>query len=438
MNEKQIKAVAWMQQLEEYAKEKRLSMRMMDSLEECKKQMEAEDVDWDKVTLMVTELLGSIEKKTLPQKVVDDSIGNDVSMKDIEEEMRKMAERCHGENEGTLQELSVRKNGIIKNIFVQLKDIAKTKAHLKELKKESLYHQYFENIKNGYEKETMKIIGETFEGIKENHKRMLGSIRSMLSSIKSYKNGISSEKIIYEYEEKIELMNKKYQREVETFDIGVEEIGVLEQETAWKVGSIVKKAERGRKLLLWLPVIVMAVLLMAGSYKMQTDIEVKDRVEESASESGIEGDALQEAGKEIAGKLVDKAVKKISVADILKGVSSLFITLFIIMGAYFILVVLIFILIIVAYIHLVAKWCNNKICKECETYLKNEIAIFEQNNGLNDKVETVLFNLVKDYEQQYLALILNPIFADNKYAEGSQTTNRFSELKEEWNQIRYM
>lgn len=53
----------WLDELEVYAKEKQLSMRILDSIMECRKNVEADNANWDQINFQIEELLESIAKK---------------------------------------------------------------------------------------------------------------------------------------------------------------------------------------------------------------------------------------------------------------------------------------------------------------------------------------------------------------------------------------
>ena len=69
MDEKQEKANAWFDELEKYAKEKRMPARILDEIEECRERLSSLEIDWNEINQMVGELLESIEEKAYPEAV---------------------------------------------------------------------------------------------------------------------------------------------------------------------------------------------------------------------------------------------------------------------------------------------------------------------------------------------------------------------------------
>ncbi len=96
-DERQIKTIAWIKELEQYAKEQKLPMRILDELEECKQQASSNDVDWARINRTIEELMESIEGKLVPAEVQQDNAIEEVSVEEVKMQVRKMAQRCHTE-----------------------------------------------------------------------------------------------------------------------------------------------------------------------------------------------------------------------------------------------------------------------------------------------------------------------------------------------------
>lgn len=113
MSERQRETVEWFDALTQYAKERKLPMRIMDELEECRKMAVSGGADWDSVSRSMEELLESIEKKTVPD-VAREKAENGGSTEDIKAQIEKMARRCHTENLTSVDSMRERKNKIVK------------------------------------------------------------------------------------------------------------------------------------------------------------------------------------------------------------------------------------------------------------------------------------------------------------------------------------
>lgn len=113
-DERQIKAEAWMLRLEEYVKEEKLPMRILDELEKCKSLMMSRQADWITVSRIIEELLESIEGKIVPAAAHKDDAAETVSVDEVKMQVRKMAQRCHTENSASVEGMAERKNAVIK------------------------------------------------------------------------------------------------------------------------------------------------------------------------------------------------------------------------------------------------------------------------------------------------------------------------------------
>ena len=434
MDEKQLTALKCLDELSEYAAKHKLPMRIMDELEDCRKQLVSGNVDWNALNLSMENLLNSVEQKTVTQNTkIENSNGEAVSVEMVKEQVEKMSKRCRADNATSIAGMSERKNVVVKKNCEQMMEISHTKAHLEELKNEDLYIQFFQNCKSKYERDSFEMFRELLQSVGENYNHMLNQLKSMFQSIGGYKNGIGSEKFYYEYEEQRTGIDQRIQGEIQTADIGGDDIITFAQTTKEPVKNIVKKLVRKRKLLAWVPLLVVLCFLAIGAVgKLAVNKDETKQVVADA-DTGDDDSSLMDAGKEIA----KKELSKISMSKIINWLKTVLISL----GAVLILIIMIIVLLYMLYLKILKRWCDHQISKQCGEYLKTELLRFEQTNDFSAKLDIAMDNAAEEYERQYMN-VLNNLFQDSQYhSENTAQTSEASEfgvLRTEWNRVRNM
>lgn len=412
-NKKQQQIAAWLDKLSGYASENKLPMRIMDELDDCKKQIASPDIDWDSFNRTMEGLLNSMEQKTVPQAISGEKENHEISAQMVQEEIKKMAQRCRLDNTASINSMSERKNMIIKKNHEQLSEISYAKAHIEELKNEDIYLQFFQTCKTKYERDSFEMFRELLQSISGNYSYMMEQMKIMFQHINGYKNNIGNEKIYYEYDVQKDGIDQNVLGEVQSADVGGNDIMSFAQTTKKSVNKIVKKLTRKRKLLAWLPVLIILGILSAG---VAGNIIVKQHNTEQ-----IEKDADNE-----------NTFWEEKVQEALDGVNLMEITIS------FVLAVIVIVLIYTAYLKMLKVWCDSRICKQCSAYLKTELYQFEQAGCLREKLETAMENAAEEYERQYMNM-LHHLFQDTQYDADSVQTGMETEfivLRTEWNEYR--
>lgn len=442
-DEKQIKAIEWINGLMQYVEENKLPLRILDEVEDCRKQISSDNVDWYSVDHMISELLENIEEKTSMAVVQNENKKMDVTAEAIETQLKRMAQRCHSENISSVDGMTERKNIIIKKNNEQLIEISHTNAHLEELKNENMYIQFFQMRKAAYEKDASEMFRELIQSISSNYNHMLNSMKSMFNSIDGYKIGIGNEKFYNEYEELRVGIDKKVLGEAETADIGGNDILSFGYRTKDKIKSIVKKVERKRKVLAWVPLIILIVLFMISAVVQK---EPNSEVNVSTESITVSDSQIDNVTKEIAvdiakevGKQATKNVSLSAVKSIITSVASFVAALVASLGILLIFILLLIIVIYNFYLKKLKVWCDKQITKESGSYLKAELIQFEHNNYFAFKLDNIMKTAADEYEQQYMNVLSN-IFKGAYYDSNNlqqSEASKVSFLREEWNKIKY-
>lgn len=430
-DERQVRIIAWIEELEQYAKAQKLPMRILDELEECKQLASSNRADWDMVNRTIEELLESIQGKLAPAKVQQESVIEEVSVEEVKMQVKKMAQRCHTENFSSVEGMIERKNTVIRKMYGQLSEIGHVRAHLEELKNEDLYLVFFEKCRISFERDVLEMVGELLQSIRNNYGYMLDHMRSMFQSIGGYRKGMGNEKFYLEYEARRGGIDQRVLGEVQTADIGGNDLISFGQRTKDTVKGIVGKLVRKRKLLAWVPLIVLLCLFTVTSVVRQ---EQSRQTLESAEQEETEDSLL----KDIAADLGKKTVESVS-EGVLQSMASFLLVLLASLGILSIAVVLVIVVLYRCYLKILKRWCDHQICKRCGEYLQTELSQFQQNNNFFLKLDTVMRNAVEEYERQYME-VLNSLFMDTGYADQpaqQEGAVRWDTLRGEWEQLKY-
>ena len=430
-DERQIRTIAWIEELEQYAKAQKLPMRILDELEECKQLASSNRADWDMVNRTIEELLESTQGKLAPAKVHQENVIEEVSVEEVKMQVKKMAQRCHTENFSSVEGMIERKNTVIRKMYGQLSEIGHVRAHLEELKNEDLYLVFFEKCRISFERDVLEMVGELLQSIRNNYGYMLDHMRSMFQSIGGYRKGMGNEKFYLEYEARRGGIDQRVLGEVQTADIGGNDLISFGQRTKDTVKGIVGKLVRKRKLLAWVPLIVLLCLFTVTSVVRQ---EQSRQTLESAEQEETEDSLL----KDIAADLGKKTVESVS-EGVLQSMASFLLVLLASLGILSIAVVLVIVVLYRCYLKILKRWCDHQICKRCGEYLQTELSQFQQNNNFFLKLDTVMRNAVEEYERQYME-VLNSLFMDTGYADQpaqQEGAVRWDTLREEWEQLKY-
>lgn len=413
----------WLDKLMKYAKDNKLSMRIIDGIDDCIGMAEARDPDIEAIKAAVDELLNSISHKVSPPAEINAGEEKVVSIEDIREEITRMARRCQNENAESLQNIEDRKRAVIQNAYLGLQEITHCEAHIRELKNDVKYLQFYELAKTSYEKGAVYVFKEFLNDLANNYQFMADHMKSMFRSIGGAKSGLGSRRFYEEHDIRREEIARKLETVAQSSDCGGSDIEELGNTTKKKIGNIVKKCISRMRFFILLPVLIVLLVLGAGIALKYVQWE---RAQDKAAQE-------QEADKELdIQDVIEMLYETKELADTLEEMPA--ISEIVIMMVFVLLVIIV---IYAIYIMLMKAMCNRRICKKCSTYLQQEWSQFKNKDPLRQKMDKVLNDLQVEYNSQYLVL-LNQLFAETDY-DMSNGGNKapFESLKEEWTAIKY-
>lgn len=415
MHERKQELLHWLGELEQYTKENCLSARILDGIEECREKINSDNVEMDKLRFEVEGLLNSIRKKTVSKHVSGDVADANITMEDVKQRVKMMAQRCHDENEKSVQELSERRNIALKKCEAQLKEIINTEAHLEEITNGARYIQFYEKGSIGFEKEASNVLSEMLDAMNENYTHMVEHMRSLFHSLRGSGAERIREKDLYEADAKREGLGRKIKAEAESWKPGRQEIISFAQRTGTKISKIVKAEKNKRKFYAVLPVLLAFFLsvgkLVFGVINTSSDVET--------TQSGASAEQSREWLMDLFSKLLEKVDIYILVGVLLIGISG----------------IMVIVLLYRWYLKGLKKSCNRAIAKKSAEYLQAEFVVFEQSNCLGLALDECVKTAVEEYEQRNLQLF-NELFVVWDGGQERHQENRFEELTAAWNSIR--
>lgn len=410
----------WILSLEDYAKAKGLSMRIIDNIGDCRGHIVREDLSWQELSLQIEEILESVRLKVQPaDAVVQIQGGNRVPVEKVQEKVRGMAEDCHRDNRDSIAAIEVRKNLNVKESVRKMGEITHTEAHLEKMLDINQYTEFFRKIMDSYERDMAQTAGEMISGISGNYDHMADHMKSMFHSMGNHADGIGNEKFYHEYESAKTEVENQLVSDVRTVDLGGGLIMEFAGKTKEKIQSITKKALLTKKLLAFAPVMFVLVIFLGWSVISL----LMARSEQTSAEQSPEESAIT-----IACKIFRSWMSNQSEGDDLMK-SALFL--------WIIAAILIIFVVYRLYLRKLKRWCSRRICEDCGRYLRAEFAAFEKEDQLTQKAGEAIAQIAADCEQRYL-VILNRIFVGTRYEEkGTQEGSGFDHLQEKWNHLKY-
>ena len=419
MNNKE-EMLQWILSLEDYAKAKGLSMRIIDNIGDCREHIVREDLSWQELSLQIEEILESVRLKVQPaDAVVQIQGGNRVPVEKVQEKVRGMAEDCHRDNRDSIAAIEVRKNLNVKESVRKMGEITHTEAHLEKMLDINQYTEFFRKIMDSYERDMAQTAGEMISGISGNYDHMADHMKSMFHSMGNHADGIGNEKFYHEYESAKTEVENQLVSDVRTVDLGGGLIMEFAGKTKEKIQSITKKALLTKKLLAFAPVMFVLVIFLGWSViSLLMARSAQTSAEQSPEESAIT----------IACKIFRSWMSTQSEGDDLMKLA---------LFAWIIAAILIIFVVYRLYLRKLKRWCSRRICEDCGRYLRAEFAAFEKEDQLTQKAGEAIAQIAADCEQRYL-VILNRIFVGTRYEEkGTQEGSGFDHLQEKWNHLKY-
>ena len=411
----------WLAKLDAYAREQKLPTRILDSIEECQSQLKSGKQLWPDIQSQIEGILSSIQLKNQTDAMaIPPPHHNPGRIQEVESRIREIAKRCHRDNLSAITNLDKKKSLSLKECNRKMGEICSTRAHLDCLLDENLYLDFFEQIKNGYEKDSLQTAQELLGQAGGNCARMMDHMKSLFQDIGGRSDGIGNQKFYYEYESGRDNLERKLMGEAATSDFGSSAIMEFAQKTKNGIHNIGRKLRIKKIFYAWLPLLLMIAVFtgVAITHYPQTGMPAAT---EATAESPLSPlpDGKWTAKQLGGGVLVSLAYFAAGAVASL-GAASLFLALLCI--AFYGM-----------YLSLLQAWFKGQICKRSEKYLKAELNRFFQDKTMEKKASEAIEDMIIQYEQQYLS-VLNHILKGTPYSqETSKGAARFQALREEWN-----
>lgn len=413
MDTKQIKMIEWLSYLQQFTKDERLPIRLIDRIEDCKELVTQKKPNWNQITIETEALLESIIHKVQGiQKEVIVNEESEVSIEEIKKFIREATEREHNESISSLNNILYREKLIEKECYQKMNEITFVEANIEKIEDVGRFLQFFQNIKENYERNEKQLLHELMKDVEDNLTYMMEQIRNMFQSIEGSTISINNKKFYIEYTQRKESIDNDIKSKIETADLGGRKIVDFANSVKNNVKKGVYKFRKKDRFFKFLPLLLIAICV----FGFKALSIVKTPVSNDKTE------------------LIKEIIK-----NIING------ELFLISEVFAIIIIPIVIFIIVLIVRGYMKYCKilrqkyeAQISSYCGDYLKTEIYNFEKENQLDNTEE--IKRLVFEYEQQYRD-ILNCIFENTQldpFGKEELANTKIEQIKESWNQIKYM
>lgn len=413
MDTKQIKMIEWLSDFQQFAKDERLPIRLIDRIGDCKELVTQKKPNWNQITIETEDLLESVVHKVQENKkeiIVNDE--TEVSIEEIKNFIREATEREHNETISSLNNILYRKKLIENECYQKMNEITFVEANIEKIEDEGRFLQFFQNNKENYERNEKQLLHELMKDVEDNLTYMMEQIRNMFQNIEGSTIGISNKKFYIEYTQRKEAIDNSIKHKIESADLGGRKIIDFAHGIKNNVIKVVHKFRKKERFFKFLPLLLIAICVF-GFIAFSI---VKTPMSNDKTEFSTE-----------------------IIKNLINGV------LFLISEVFAIIIIPIVILIIVLIVRGYMKYCKMlrqkyeaQISSYCGDYLKTELYNFAKENQLDNAEE--IKKLVFEYEQQYRD-ILNCIFENTQldpFGKEELANAKIEQIKESWNQIKYM
>lgn len=422
MDTKQIKMIELLSDLQQFAKDERLPIRLIDRIEECKNQVTQKKPIWDKITIEADDLLESISHKVQgDQKEVAVYEETEITMQDIKNYINKVTDQEHKETLSSLSEILHRRNLIVKACYQKMNEITFVDANIDNVENQGRFLQFFQDIKEKYDREMVQLLNELINNVQANLSNMMEQMKNMFQSIEGYTMKIGNNKFYTEYSERKETIDNGIKSEIDTADFGGKKILDYAHQIKNGLEKIVRKYQKKMKFLQFLP-ILLVITFVLGYFTLYAG-KLYVSYKEAESVMSVENDGEI---KQTIENVIDSSIKSKMSNSIKLDISIVMIVGYIIIKSY------------MKYRKKIRLKYEAQIASYCGDYLKTEIYNFEKENQLDNTEE--IKRLVFEYEQQYRD-ILNCIFENTQldpFGKEELANTKIEQIKESWNQIKYM
>lgn len=420
-----IKTIEWMKEVEKYAVKYKLTSEILESINQCKKRVKAENADWNDISLAVEKLLEDIGRRVMPENEENAGGMKEVSVQVFKAQMQKVTEKCRAENEAAEKFMIEYGTAAVKKVYGSMQKISAARTYLAEMKNENLYLDFFLNIEKEYDRTAVLLIQGLLRDIAKNYMQIPDEMQTVLQSIDEYLPEKESNKIYSEYKEEKNSLDKEMMNKAEKLEFGGSEIALFGQRTKGAVKSITKKWQRKKKVLIFLPIFLLICSILFESIIAQE--QIRGLIENVAM-----NDFMMRFGDMINNKIPWNAL-----GDFLYSVAAFVFMLFTNLKSVMIVAAVLIVVFFIAYFKFLKYWCDNQICRQCEEYLKIELAQFDNQNTLMLKMEKTVRSAVEEYEQENHT-VLEHIFSEIEYGSANAEkvdVDWFMDIREQWNQI---
>lgn len=413
----QKEILQWLCRLEEIAARNHVKTRLLDAVQDCKRDFESKRSrqDWQVKCRELEELLGQI-KKQMPYDLEAESLADDIRQKASE-----MIERCKRSNEIQQKEYINGSSTYINEAERSIKELSNVRANYDDVTDRGRFLTAIGNIGQKYKQQMDELEEKYINALNQNYQNVFDRVKTLFSST-GYDR--EAERRFYEtyYENQDSLIRNAqgYAYNLEKGESSISEFAEKIQEPIQqKIGRIRRKALWKK----WMPIIMILIVIALGvtGNIVRQRIDASNQPEETAEQT----EDPEEFQERLRDRFMDQIVDSMA-DDASEKLGGIILEIVI---PILILVVLLYIF----WMRSIDKQCRNNIIRESERLLTTAFEDWRQQGTLMASVKES-FRLTEIYVDKQYSDLLSELLNGGEGVNAEKA--EFIQLCSDWENIK--
>ncbi|MED9905412.1 MAG: hypothetical protein UFG06_14675 [Lachnospiraceae bacterium] len=444
-SEKKSRALDFYDELERFAAEKGLPLRIVDSIRESRVELQKAEspLQLEQAFLQMDSLLKHMGKKYEAEKQAAETAPvaqeEGILLQDMENRVKEILYACKTENKEMCSRYADEQTYAVKELCQNLRDILHTEAHYKEIKNMGLFTAFFAEKSDAFGRRVSQALQAFVQAMFRNCDGAMVKTKALLTKIKDERFHVGHRDFYMQYDNRYDLIKQRIG--AEAAQLGSEGTGIQEFAAAQvpKLNAVVKKQERKKLLFMFLPFVVILGWMLASALIGRIGEggqDSKTAVESETAPKGVAdelidriGDEAVEAGKEVIDYGAEKAEGILDefVSSTVKTVTGP--VIYIIAG-----------LIYLVYVTVIMKQSKKWLCDAAAACLTPELEHFLQETDFAGKTASKFDCLRVEMETAY-GEMFTEILGKTSVSQSVQSRSEqeeFAFMRQKWKTIKQM
>lgn len=318
--EEQRELLQWLSRMEKMAVKGRVKTRLLDAIEDCRKDLEGELTEQEQKAKVqeLEELFGQVKKQT-GFEAETDSLGAEVRQKAAE-----MMERCKRSNEALKKDYLNGAAAYIQEAELAMKEMCNVEANYEEVTNKDRFLNIFKGIGQKFKRQMDDFQREYINAGNQNYQNVFDRLKSLFSSTGYDKE--AQQKFYVTYYENQDVFIRNAQGYGDNLEKGESSITEYAESLQEKIEKIVKDIKSKMSRRKWIPLLVILLIAALGTTgKVVSDqkkaarelaaIEQEIREQEAAREAEAAARAEERADEGLEGYIKDKVDQSAEIVE---------------------------------------------------------------------------------------------------------------------------